>query len=104
MGNFIKEAKNGFAWDKMSSTDYLINANKLQQMVLAYNLNNWMRRLSFPEQQKSDRIETVRTKLVKIAAKVVETSRYIYFKLASSYPHKKLFFNVLNNIQKLKFT
>ncbi len=103
MENFIKEAKHGFAIDKMNSTDFWTNANKLQQMVLAYNLNNWMRRLCFPEINLSDRISTIRTKLIKIAGKIVKTGRYIYFKLASSCPNKNLFFKVLNNIQNLDF-
>ena len=103
MENFIKEGKNGFAFGKMSSTDFYANANKLQQMLLAYNLNNWMRRLCFPEHNKSDRIGTIRTKLIKIAARIVKTGRYIYFKLASSCPNKKLFIKVLNNIHKLEF-
>jgi len=103
MENFIKEGKNGFAFGKMSSSEYWANANKLQQMVLAYNLNNWMRRLCFPIQNQSDRIRTIRTKLIKIAGRIVKTGRYIYYKLASSCPNKKLFFRVLTNIQKLEF-
>lgn len=103
MENFIKEGKNGFAFAKMSSTAYWTNANKLQQMILAYNLNNWMRRICFPEQYMSDRIETIRTKLIKIAGKIVKTGRYIYFKLCSSCPNKNLFFKILDNIQKLEF-
>jgi len=103
MENFIKEGKNGFAFGKMSSSEYWVNANKLQQMVLAYNLNNWMRRLCFPESYKSDRIRAIRIKLIKIAGKIVKTGRYIYYKLASSCPNKKLFFKVLSNIQNLEF-
>jgi hypothetical protein len=104
MENFIKEGKNGFAFGKMSSTEYWANANKLQQMTLAYNLNNWIRRLCFPKHNQSDRIGTIRTKLIKIAAKIVKTGRYIYYQLASSCPNKKLFFKVLDNIQNLEFT
>lgn len=48
MENFIKEGKNGFTFDKMSSSNFIVNANKLQQVVLAYNLINWFNRLSFP--------------------------------------------------------
>jgi len=102
--NFITEGKNGFAFGKMSSSKYEANANKLQQMMLAYNLNNWLRRLCFPEHNKSDRIETIRTKLIKIAARIVKTGRYIYYKLAEGCPNKKLFFRVLDNIQNLKFS
>jgi hypothetical protein len=103
MENFIKEGKNGFAFGKMSSSKYCVNANKLQQMVLAYNLNNWMRRLCFPQNNQSDRISTIRTKIIKIAGRIVKSGRYIYYKLASSCPNKKLFFKVLHNIQSLEF-
>ena len=103
MENFIKEGKRGFAFGKMSSSEYLANANKLQQMMLAYNLNNWLRRLCFPEHNRSDRIETIRTKLIKIAARIVKTGRYIYYKLAEGCPNKELFFKVLDNIQNLEF-
>jgi hypothetical protein len=103
MENFIKEGKRGFAFGKMSSSEYLANANKLQQMMLAYNLNNWLRRLCFPEHNRSDRIETIRTKLIKIAARIVKTGRYIYYKLAEGCPNKELFFKVLDNIQNLGF-
>lgn len=103
MENFIKEGKNGFAFGKMSSSEYQANANKLQQMMLAYNLNNWLRRICFPEHNRSDRIETIRTKIIKIAARIVKTGRYIYYKLAEGCPNKKLFFKVLDNIQSLEF-
>lgn len=101
MENFIKEGKNGFAFGKMSSTNFWANANKLQQMVLAYNLNNWMRRLCFPPSSQSDRIETIRTKIIKIAGKIVRSGRYVYFKLCSGCPHKNLFFYILDKIQTL---
>jgi hypothetical protein len=40
MENFIKEGKLGLYFDKMSSTDFVANAHKLQEMVLAYNFIN----------------------------------------------------------------
>lgn len=45
MENFIKEGKLGLSFDKMSSTEFVASANKLQEMVLAYNFNNWFKRL-----------------------------------------------------------
>jgi hypothetical protein len=76
MENFIKEAKNGFACDKMSSTDFESNTVKLQLAMLAYNFNNWFRRLCVPQKMKSSRMETLRTKLIKIAGKLVYSGRY----------------------------
>ena len=101
MENFIKEGKNGFAFDKMSSSSFIANANKLQEMVLAYNLNNWMRRLSFTNSMKSLRIETIRTKIIKIAGKLVKSSRYLKFKLCSSCAYQNEFWHILRNINSL---
>ncbi|MPQ44581.1 transposase, partial [Clostridium tarantellae] len=102
MENFIKESKNGFALDSMSSTSFLANANKLQLSLLAYNFNNWFRRLALSNKSKTNRIQTLRLKLIKIAAKIVTSARYITFKLCSSCPYKEEFMNILNNIGALK--
>lgn len=101
MENFIKEGKNGFAFDKMSSSSFIANANKLQEMVLAYNLNNWMRRLCFTNSMKSIRIETIRMKIIKVAGKLVKSSRYLKFKLCSSCAYQNEFWNILRNINSL---
>ncbi|MCF8010566.1 MAG: transposase [Clostridiales bacterium] len=50
------------------STDFESNAVKLQLAMLAYNFNNWFRRLCLPEQMKPNRMETLRSKLIKILA------------------------------------
>ena len=101
MENFIKESKNGFAFDSLSSTEYIANANKLQLAMLAYNFNNWFRRLVLSKSMKSNRIETIRLKIVKIAAKIVNSSRYSIFKLCSSCPYKDEFWDTLNRINNL---
>jgi hypothetical protein len=101
MENFIKEGKNGFAFDKMSSSSFIANANKLQEMVLAYNLNNWIRRLCFTNSMKSLRIETIRMKIIKVAGKLVKSSRYLKFKLCSSCAYQNEFWHILKNINSL---
>lgn len=49
MENFIRESKYGFHMDSMSSHSMVVNANKLQISMLAYNLFNWFRRLILPK-------------------------------------------------------
>lgn len=101
MENFIKESKNGFAFDSMSSTEYIANANKLQLAMLAYNFNNWFRRLALSKSMISNRMDTIRLKMVKIAAKVINSSRYLTFKLCSSCPYQNEFWDTLNRINNL---
>lgn len=40
-------------------------------------------------------------KLLKIVARVVKSARYKYFKLCSSFPYKKEFYETLENIRNL---
>lgn len=51
----------------MSSTAFESKVVKLQIVMLAYNFNNWFRRLCLPKKMKSNRIETFRNKMVKVA-------------------------------------
>ena len=101
MENFIKEGKNGFDFAAVSSNSEIVNANRFQIHVLAYNLFNWFRRLALPESMRSNMADTVRLKLIKIAAKVVRSARRIIFKLCSSCPYKDAFYQTLENIRRL---
>ena len=102
MENFIKECKSGFDFASVSSSSKLVNANRLLVHALAYNLFNWFRRLAFAVSMRKQRIDTIRLKLLKIAARVVKSARYKYFKLCSSCPYKKEFYETLENIRNLQ--
>ena len=69
--------------------------------ALAYNIFNWFRRLVLSAKMRKHRIDTVRLKLLKIAAKVVHSARYVTFKLCSSCPYKEEFYDTLSTISKL---
>ena len=102
MENFIKEGKSGFDFACVSSSTKLVNANRLLVHALAYNLFNWFRRLALAVSMRKQRIDTIRLKLLKIAARVVRSARYKYFKLCSSCPYKKEFYETLENIRNLQ--
>ena len=102
MENFIKECKDGFDFSSVSSRSKVVNANRLRMHALAHNLFNWFRRLVLAVSMRKQRIDTVRLKLLKVAAKVVRSARYITFKLCSSCPYKEEFYETLHNIQRLK--
>lgn len=102
MENYIKEGKSGFGFSSVSSYTKIVNANRLRVHALVYNLFNWFRRLALSASMRKAQIDTIRLKLLKIAAKVVHSSRYIIFKLCSSCPYKKEFYETLSNIGKLQ--
>ncbi len=101
MENFIKEGKSGFDFASVSSSSKVVNANRLQVHALAYNLFNWFRRLVLAASMRCQRIDTIRLKLFRIAARVTKSARYRFFKLCSSCPYKKEFFETLENIRNL---
>jgi len=102
MENYIKEAKNGFGFDNMNSHSYQVNEVKMMLSLLAYNLTNWLRTLCFPKEQMTMQIETIRTRIVKVASKLVKSGRSLYFKLASSFVYQEFFWKVLQRVQGLK--
>ena len=50
---------------------------------------------------RKQQINTIRVKLIKIAAKVIHSARYKIFKLCSSCPYKNEFYETLQNIENL---
>lgn len=102
MENFIKEGKHGLNFGSLSSKEFIVNANKLQIAALAYNLNNWFRRFCLPLAQQHMQMETIRLKLIKIAAKVGRHARKITIKVCSNSPSQALFERVLSNLKKLR--
>ena len=102
MENFIGECKDGFDFASVSSKSKVVNANRLQLHALVYNIFNLFRRLVLPAQMRKHLIDTVRLKLLKIATKVVRSSRYIKFNLCSSCPYKEEVFQIFENIWQLK--
>lgn len=102
MENYIKEAKNGFNLDRMSSHSFATNEVRMMLSLLAYNLTNWLRTLCFPDGQKNMQIQTIRTKVIKVASKLVKSGRSLYFKLSSSFVYQSFFWHVLQRIQTLK--
>ena len=102
MENYIKEAKNDFGFANMSSHTFQKNEAKMMMSLLAYNLTNWMRTLTFPKKQKQMQIQTIRTRIVKVASKIVKSGRSFHFKLSSSFVYQTFFWQVLTRIQQLK--
>jgi hypothetical protein len=101
MENFIKESKNEFGFAAMSSHSMLVNANRLQICMLAYNVFNWFRRLCLTGKMKNFHADTIRLKLLKIAGKLVKSARSIIFKLCSNCPYIREFYETLTNIGQL---
>ena len=113
----------GKASDLVDELDEITRNNKVDYAVVygefMYKAKSWpyerrvVCKVEKPENQmvymytfvvtniRKQRIDTVRLKLLKIAAKVVHSARYITFKRCSSCPYKNEFYETLSNIGKL---
>ena len=99
---WIKEGKNAIKWTKLSCHDFVDNQVRLQLFALAYNLGNFLRRLALPRPMKHWTMTTLREKLIKIGAKVVRHSKYVFFQMAEVAVSRKLFAAILERIQHLR--
>ena len=99
---WIKEGKNAVKWTRLSCRNFRDNQVRLQLFALAYNLGNFLRRLVLPRSIKHWSLTTLREKLIKIGAKIVNTSRYIYFQMAEVAVPRELFASILSRIGNLK--
>src|SRR3954453_4016858 len=99
---WIKEGKNALRWTRLSCHAFRHNAVRLQLHALAYNLGNFLRTLTLPEEGEQWSLTTLREKLVKIGARVVRHSRYVVFQLAEVAVPRALFAAILRRIGRLR--
>ena len=86
----------------MGFHDFADNQVRLQLFTLAYNIGNFLRRLVLPPRVKHWTLTTMREKLIKIGAKVVRHSKYVFFQMAEVAVPRKLFATILERIRSLR--
>ena len=101
---WIKEGKYAVNWTRLSCHDFDANQVRLQLHVLAYNLGNFLRRLTLPPSVKHWTLTTLRDKLIKIGAKVVYHARYVTFQLAEVAISRRLYRTILKRIRQFAAT
>ena len=96
MENRIKEPQLCLFADRTSHTKFLANQFRLLLSSFAYVLVDGLRRLGLSASEQSRwRVDTIRLRLFKIAARVRISCRRVVFHLASHCPHQVIFERVL---------
>lgn len=99
MENRIKEQQLGLYSDRTSCHDFLANQFRLLLSSAAYVLVEHIRRVALVGTQlEKAQVSTIRTKLLKIGARIRTTVRRVVVHLASGYPLKELFSQVLTKL------
>lgn len=95
MENRIKEQQLGLFADRTSCHDWWPNQFRLLLSALAYVLVESIRRIALQGTELAKaQVGTIRLKLLKIGAVIVQNTRRIRFLLSSAYPYQPLFQHV----------
>ena len=95
---WIKEGRYALNWTRLSCHRFVANQVRLWLFVLAYNLGNFMRRLTLPESVKHWSLRSVQTKLIKMGGRLVRPARRLVFQLAEVAVSREVFRQVLERI------
>lgn len=98
---WIKEGKRALKRTRLSCHRFVANQVRLALFVLAYNLGNFLRRLTLPEAVKDWSLRSVQVKLIKIGGRFVLHARRLVFQLAELAVPRELFQGVLDRIGRL---
>ena len=97
--NRIKELKLDLKADRLSCHRFLANQFRLLLHTMAYCLFRLLRRHLQGTDLATAQVNTLRLKLLKIGARIRETSRRIWVHLASGYPYRDLLAGLLHNLR-----
>ena len=88
--NFIKAFKNHLSMDRLSCHRFLANQFRLLLHALAYQMFVRLRDYLHGTPGTSSKIETLRRRVLKIGARIRQTTRRIWVHLSSAFPNNPL--------------
>ena len=87
---FIDELKNGLAMDRLSCERFVANAFRLLLAAFAYNLLRTYRQMLAGTELEHASVQTIRSRLIKIGARVVMSVRRVWVHLCSAFPLREV--------------
>jgi hypothetical protein len=96
--NFIKAFKNHLSMDRLSCHRFLANQFRLLLHALAYQMFVCLRHYLYGTPWQKLEIETLRRRVLKIGARIRQTTRRIWIHLSSAFPEQALFYLVLSRL------
>ena len=99
MENYIKALKNDLSMDRLSCHRFLANQFRLFLHALAYQMFLRLRDYLHGTPWRHLNVETLRRRIIKIGARIRETTRHIWIHLSSAYPEQNIFWLVLGRLR-----
>jgi hypothetical protein len=98
----IRELKESFPLGDIPTNSFLANQIYFQLILFAYDLVNWFKLLCLPVKWKSSTLQTIRSELLVLPARLVYSGGTNELKIPAGYIHQRLFQQALDNIERLK--
>ncbi len=89
--NYIKAFKNTVHGDRLSCSTFAANFLRVLQYALAYRLLHALRARVQPMNQPTMQFDTLRIRLLKVAAIIIQSARRILVRLPESFPAREMF-------------
>jgi Transposase DDE domain group 1 len=89
--NYIKAFKNAVHGDRLSCSTFAANFLRALEYALAYRLLHALRARVQPMNQPTMQFDTLRIRLLKVAAIITQSARRILVRLPESFPAREMF-------------
>lgn len=99
--NLIEEGKNQIAFAKVPGNSFIANANFLQMVVLAFNMNKWLQLIGRQDAcvYHWEEMKTSRFKHLYIAARITKSGHRTLIRFAADYPYKEYFSRLMARLR-----
>jgi len=98
----IRELKASYALAKIPTNRLLANQAYFSLLLLAYDIVNWFRRLCLPPVLQNATVETIRTELLVLPARLVRSDNRNVLRLPAEYISRQAIEQVIRKIEKIK--
>ena len=100
----IRELKESFPLGKIASNNFLANQAHFHLILLSYDLINWFKHLCLPQQWQNATLKTIRTDILVVPARLVNSGGKNQLNLPLKYPYQKECRQTLQKIDRFKIT
>lgn len=99
---YIKELKQDYALAKIPTKKFLANQAYFYMLLFAYNIVNWFQRICLPQKFQNTTLQTIRTELLVLPARLVKSKNRNVLKLPAEYITKQEMDRIIQKIEKIK--
>jgi hypothetical protein len=100
--NNIRELKESYALAKIPTNNFLANQAYFSLLLFAYNIVNWFKRICLPQKFQNATLQTIRTELLVLPARLVKSENRNVLKLPAEYISKESLDNIIRKIERMK--